>query len=79
MLGTVDDVRVDLIDGDARPGDVFLLCSDGLTAVLDDTALRVVLSRPDSLDERADALVRAALEGGGPDNITVVLVARTAG
>lgn len=77
VLGTVDDVRVDLIDGDARPGDVFLLCSDGLTAVLDDMALRVVLSRPDSLDERADALVRAALEGGGPDNITVVLVART--
>jgi PPM family protein phosphatase len=77
VVGTEAEVRVDVIDGDTRPGDVFLLCSDGLTAVLDDAALRVVLSRPDSLEERADALVRPAFEGGGPDNITVVLVART--
>jgi PPM family protein phosphatase len=78
VLGTEEEVRVDVVDGDTRAGDVFLLCSDGLTAVLDDAALRVVLSRPDSLEERAGELVRAALEGGGPDNITVVLVARTA-
>ncbi|MEJ2679850.1 MAG: Stp1/IreP family PP2C-type Ser/Thr phosphatase [Gemmatimonadota bacterium] len=78
VLGTEEEVHVDVVDGDTRAGDVFLLCSDGLTAVLDDAALRVVLSRPDSLEERAGELVRAALEGGGPDNITVVLVARTA-
>ncbi|MEJ2216019.1 MAG: protein phosphatase 2C domain-containing protein [Gemmatimonadota bacterium] len=76
VLGTDVVVDVDLIDGDARPGDLFLICSDGLTAVLDDAALHVVLGRPDSLQARADALVRAAIEGGGPDNITVVLVAR---
>ncbi len=75
VLGTEQDVLVDVIDGDTRPGDVFLLCSDGLTAVLDDTTLRLVLSRPDSLDARAAALIRAALDAGGPDNITVVLVA----
>lgn len=76
VLGTEDVVDIDLTDGDARPGDLFLLCSDGLTAVLDDVALRVVLSQSDSLQSRADALVRAAIEGGGPDNVTVVLVAR---
>jgi len=76
VLGTEHDVAVDVIDHDARPGDVFLLCSDGLTAVLEDAAIRVVLSRDDPLEERADALVHAALEGGGPDNVTVVLVAR---
>jgi serine/threonine protein phosphatase PrpC len=77
VLGTEDDVRVDVIDGETRAGDLFLLCSDGLTTVLDDVALRTVLSRTASVQDHADALVRAALEGGGPDNITVVLVART--
>jgi len=57
-----------------QPGDVFILCSDGLTDPLDDEAiLEVVHSVP--VDMLADALVSAALDAGGEDNVTVVTVA----
>jgi protein phosphatase len=57
-----------------QPGDVFILCSDGLTDPLDDEAiLEVVRSMP--VDMLADALVEAALDAGGEDNVTVVTVA----
>ncbi len=57
-----------------EPGDVFLLCSDGLTREVPDAALAVLLGRPGSIEERNAALVEAALRGGGKDNITVMLV-----
>jgi serine/threonine protein phosphatase PrpC len=56
-----------------EPGDVFLLCSDGMCDPLDDDAIaRVCASTP--LDGLADALVEAALAAGGEDNVTVVAV-----
>ncbi len=74
-LGTEEDVGVDVYEGATRPGDVFLLCSDGLTAVLLDDDIAELLVAPTGLDARCQALVDAANDGGGPDNITVVLVA----
>ena len=55
-------------------GDVFLLCSDGLTRELPDAALAVLLGRDGSLEERNAALVDAALRAGGRDNVTAMLV-----
>ena len=59
---------------DAEPGDLFLLCSDGLTNMLDDGVLRRMLSAHEPLDVTARGLVDAANAQGGVDNITVLLL-----
>jgi len=72
-LGTDPDVDVDRFSIETKPGDLFLLCSDGLTSMVDDeTILREVERNRDDLKSAAKALVRAANKGGGEDNITVV-------
>ncbi len=73
-LGTDPDVDVDTFQVEAKPGDLFLLCSDGLTTMVDNaTMLREIELNRDDLHAAAKALVRAANRGGGEDNITVVL------
>lgn len=72
-LGTESEVDVDTFSVHATPGDLFLLCSDGLTVMVDDdTILEAVEQHRSNLDEAAKALVNAANKGGGEDNITVV-------
>jgi protein phosphatase len=72
-IGTDPDVDVDTFSVEAKPGDVFLLCSDGLTDMLDDqTILTTVERHRADLDAAAKALVSAANRRGGEDNITVV-------
>jgi protein phosphatase len=72
-LGTDPDVDVDTFSVETRPGDLFLICSDGLTSMVDnDTILTEVARNRDDLKSAAKALVRAANNGGGEDNITVV-------
>jgi PPM family protein phosphatase len=72
-LGTDPDVDVDTFSVEAQPGDLFLLCSDGLTSMVDDdTILREVERSRNDLKGAAKALVRAANKGGGEDNITIV-------
>jgi protein phosphatase len=72
-LGTDPDVDVDTFSVETKPGDLFLLCSDGLTSMVDDeTILREVERNRNDLAKAAKALVRAANKGGGEDNITVV-------
>lgn len=79
-LGTSPEVEVDVEGGDVRPGDLFLLCSDGLNAMLPDPEIESLLrgggDPPGAaeLDETADRLVEAANRAGGDDNVTVVLV-----
>ena len=58
---------------DVRTGDVFLLCSDGLSGVADRDAIRAALTAG-NLEAMADRLQEEALSGGGPDNITLILV-----
>jgi serine/threonine protein phosphatase PrpC len=73
-LGTDPDVDVDVFCIPAEPGDLFMICSDGLTAmVTDDAILEILEDRRDDLDRSARSLVDAANRGGGEDNITVVL------
>jgi serine/threonine protein phosphatase PrpC len=72
-LGTDPDVDVDTFRIEAKPGDLFLLCSDGLTSmVADDTIFEEIRRNRGDLQGAAKALVRAANRGGGEDNITVV-------
>lgn len=56
-----------------RPGDVFLLCSDGLTDMADDKAIAAVLAGGGSPSQQAKALVRLALKEGGRDNVTALV------
>ena len=74
VLGTDPEVDVDTFEVEARPGDVFMICSDGLTSMVDDASiLDVVEHNRTSLDRTARALVDAANKGGGEDNITVIV------
>jgi PPM family protein phosphatase len=74
VLGTDPEVDVDTFDVESRPGDLFMICSDGLTSMVDDDAiLAVLLQRGRTLEQRARGLVDAANRGGGEDNITVIL------
>ncbi|HEY4555431.1 MAG TPA: SpoIIE family protein phosphatase, partial [Lysobacter sp.] len=69
------NLNVESMTGELKPGMQLLLCSDGLTEEVDDGEIARVLSQNDcSAQECVDSLVAAALEGGGSDNITVVLV-----
>ena len=71
-LGPDREVEVDTMTYRARPGDVYLLCSDGLTTMLREDRIAAVLADAASLDDAVDRLVREANQAGGRDNITVV-------
>jgi PPM family protein phosphatase len=71
-LGPEPEVQVDLQTVPAQDGDVFLICSDGLTTMLDDEQIARILSRATSLEAALRALVDEANRAGGRDNITVV-------
>jgi protein phosphatase len=73
-LGTESDVDVDTFSVQTRPGDLFMLCSDGLTSMLTDEAILDIAERNrGDLARAGKALVDAANKAGGEDNITVVL------
>jgi protein phosphatase len=76
-LGVTDPVHLNVATttGELRPGVQLLLCTDGLTEEVDDRAIGRTLAFDDaSAQECVDMLVAAALDGGGSDNITAVLV-----
>ncbi|MFH1723956.1 MAG: Stp1/IreP family PP2C-type Ser/Thr phosphatase [Elusimicrobiota bacterium] len=73
-LGTEENVQVDVQDHPAFPGDVFLLCSDGLTKELSEPEIAEVLGGPLPLSESVDKLIEMALTAGGRDNVTVGMV-----
>ncbi|MEM9304651.1 MAG: PP2C family serine/threonine-protein phosphatase [Pseudomonadota bacterium] len=73
-------LRVDTVKGELATGDMLLLCSDGLTEEVDDDYISHVLSQGGmTAQERVDHLILAALDSGGSDNITVLLVASKPG
>jgi serine/threonine protein phosphatase PrpC len=72
-LGSFSSARVDLVGLKVRPGDVFLLCSDGLSGVLEDRVLaEMILTNPP--EPAVVKLVKLANDWGGPDNISAVVV-----
>jgi PPM family protein phosphatase len=72
-LGPEPNVQVDVDVFPARAGDVFLLCSDGLTSMVNETKLKPILEGAETLEQGGRALIAAANEAGGRDNITVIL------
>ncbi|MEQ8455758.1 MAG: protein phosphatase 2C domain-containing protein [Sandaracinaceae bacterium] len=75
-LGIKPEVTIDVIVGKPEPGDLYLLCSDGLTKMIpdDEEILRVVNENPKNMDLAVQKLVDLANERGGKDNVTVLLV-----
>ncbi|PRI12353.1 Stp1/IreP family PP2C-type Ser/Thr phosphatase [Leucobacter massiliensis] len=75
VLGDVDaSPQIDTDVLDTRPGDVWLLCSDGLCGYVEDHDIEKILRRRSSLQGAVDALIDKSLAHGAPDNVTVVLV-----
>ncbi len=72
-LGTDLEVDVDTFTVEAEADDVFVLCSDGLTTMVDDEDIARTVANADSLEHATKALVKAANRAGGEDNVTVVL------
>ncbi len=72
-LGTEPDVDVDTFTTEAERDDIYLLCSDGLTDMVSSREILTLVESSRDLDDAARGLVDAANEGGGEDNITVVL------
>jgi protein phosphatase len=73
-LGTQREVTPDVFELEAEPGDLFLLCSDGLTRELSDPFIHTLLTPAVSLEDLCASLVNAAKKAGGHDNITCLLV-----
>jgi protein phosphatase len=73
-LGMQDQVVVDLQHDDPRPGDVYVLCSDGLSGMVQDEDIRSIISSTEDVREACTRLIAKANEHGGEDNITAVLI-----
>jgi len=73
-VGTKETVELDILKGKGLPGDIFLLCSDGLTDMIDDAEVLSCMDPGQGLETIAHRLVERAKAAGGKDNITVVLV-----
>lgn len=73
-LGTSQEVEVDITEVQLQVGDRILFCTDGLSGCLRKEELQAVLNSSPSVTEVVDTLLSRALDAGGPDNITIVLV-----
>ena len=78
-VGSEEFVRADYFEVDLMHGDYILLCSDGLTNMVDDDRLLSLISGNGSLEYKARKLIADANEGGGLDNIAVILIRYTKG
>src|SRR3954464_6979212 len=72
-LGPEPDVEVDTYTITGKPGDLYMLCSDGLTGMISDDEVSSILRGNDSLEAAAEELIKAANQSGGKDNIPVVM------
>jgi len=72
-VGVEENLAVDVLRGRSLPGDIFLLCSDGLTDMVDDISIQQTLSSNLNLQSKVVKLIELANSAGGHDNVTVVL------
>ncbi|MBD5472098.1 MAG: Stp1/IreP family PP2C-type Ser/Thr phosphatase [Lachnospiraceae bacterium] len=73
-IGALDTVEIDFFHEELKPGELVLLCSDGLTNMLEDEEIGAILKEPVSMEEKAQRLIEAANDNGGKDNITVIII-----
>ena len=72
-VGVKEDISLDLLRGKVSTEDLFLLCSDGLTDMVDDGHIENILAKKDAIAAKSQQLIEMAKSAGGKDNITVVL------
>lgn len=73
-VGAEDTVKADFFSVKLEEGDLILMCTDGLTNMLEDEEIRMILDGARDIVEKAEELVRRANENGGMDNISVILI-----
>ena len=73
-VGVEDYLDIDFFTAELHRGELVLMCTDGLTNMLEDADILQILQQGNTLEEKAQALVRAANVNGGTDNISVLLV-----
>jgi protein phosphatase len=73
-VGIEETVEVDVLEDVAHPDDIYLLCSDGVTDMIDDDVIKkIIIENSDNLDQTAAELIRVSNEAGGKDNISAML------
>ena len=73
-LGVEDSVLLDVAEHRVAPGDIFLMCSDGLSDMVRDSAIADIMAGHATLEQKSNQLIAAANDNGGRDNISVVLI-----
>ena len=73
-IGVQETIEIDFFQVELKEGDIILMCSDGLTNMLEDEDIRMILAGQRDIVEKAEELVKAANENGGMDNIAVILI-----
>ena len=73
-VGAEDTIKADFFSVKLKEGDLILMCTDGLTNMLEDEEIRMILDGARDIVEKAEELVRRANENGGMDNISVILI-----
>lgn len=73
-IGASDTVDADFFTVELKEGDIVLMCSDGLTNMLEDEEIRMIMNKQRDIVEKAQELVKAANNNGGKDNIAVILI-----
>ena len=73
-VGVTASVVADFFDVELKEGDVILMCSDGLSNMLEDEEIRMIACAQRDIIEKAEALVRAANNNGGKDNISLIII-----
>ena len=73
-IGARDTIEIDFFHEELKSGELILMCSDGLTNMLEDEEIGRILKTPGTIEERAERLIDAANQNGGRDNIAVILI-----
>ena len=74
-IGATGNVNIDFFEVPLRDGDIILMCSDGLSNMIEDKDILEIVTSEESLESKAAGLIATANENGGSDNISVVLIA----
>ncbi len=73
-VGALEEIEIDFFEEELAYGDEILLCSDGLTNMIEDEQIYQIIKMQEDVCEQADKLIETANQNGGKDNITVVIV-----
>ena len=73
-VGVSEKVKIDIFERQLRAGDYIILCSDGLTNMVEDSVILQILHGAGSLSDKAERLIELANKNGGKDNITVIII-----